>query len=261
MPSTSPRAVDAVASTRMVKPPCRKRLQTSWPIWSVPKRAPGPFVLLGVPTKSWPPCGAMCGPMTAMARMKSTNPRPIWVRRRRSALRKSAPVGRRAVRTSGVMSWLTTAMLLEPRPQTRGDQDGRDVRHQVEEHVEAGNDHGDRLHHRQVTVGYGIAKCAANPSVVEDDLANDDTAREIRQVDADDLEGRPQRVRERVAAEHDSLRQPLEPRHLDVVTLEHLDHRRPHDADDVGGHCQDQRQRREDEGDPLIPRSAPGRSP
>src|ERR1700736_2951671 len=187
MPSTSPRAVDAVASTRMVKPPCRKRLQTSWPIWSVPKRAPGTFVLLGVPTKSLPPCGATCGPINAMARMNSTSPKPIWVRRRRSALRRSAPVGRRAVRTSGVMTWLTTAMALEPRPQTRCDQDGRDVRHQVKEYIEAGNDHGDRLHHRQVTIGNGIAEGTADSRVVEDVLDDNYASCEIGQVDGDDL--------------------------------------------------------------------------
>ena len=79
-------------------------------MWSVPKSAPGTDVLLGVPTKSLPLWGATCGPMIAMARMNSTKPRPIWVRRRRSELRSSAPVGRRVVRTSGVITWLTTAM-------------------------------------------------------------------------------------------------------------------------------------------------------
>ncbi len=111
IPRARPRSVDAVARTRIVRPPSRNRLQTSWPRWSVPNLAEPEGSWLGRPMKSAGPWGANSGPKTAVPATRITSASPIRVRPRPSAPR-ITPVGRRDWTSGGscATSGLRTAI-------------------------------------------------------------------------------------------------------------------------------------------------------
>ncbi len=109
----------------------------------------------------------------------------------------------------------------------------------------------------------GIASRRRDPdaSEVEQRLDDHHTAGEVRDVERDHLKRRPERVREGVPPEHRPLGQALESRHLDVVALEHLDHRRPHRAPDVRRDGEREREHRQDEPVQIGPRRLAGADP
>ena len=92
-------------------PPQRKRLQTSCPMWSVPKSRFAGRVL-GWPTNAVGECGAKYRPNTAIATSAPTSMSPMRVRQSPSALRISWPVGRRAAATSGMATMPVSAIAL-----------------------------------------------------------------------------------------------------------------------------------------------------
>ena len=98
------------------------------------------------------------------------------------------------------------------------------------------------------------------PGVVEDVLDDDHAAGEVGEVERDHLERRAERVRQRVAPDHVALGHALQPGHLDVVALEHLDHRRAHDPGDVRRDRDHERQRRQDHLLQVLPRPLAGRA-
>src|ERR1700730_14317073 len=121
--------------------------------------------------KSAGPWGAISGPNSAMPATRITSPSPIRVRPSASAPRMT-PAGRFDWTRGGscATSGLSTAMPLQPRPETWSHEDRGDVGEQVEDHVEPGDQHGQGLDHRQVTVGHGVTERAADAGVVEDVL-------------------------------------------------------------------------------------------
>ena len=99
-------------------------------------------------------------------------------------------------------------------------------------------------------------KRPADAGEVEHVLDHDHPAGQVGQVDGDHLERRPERVGERVADDDGVLVESFQPGHLDVVRLEHLDHRRPHDPRHVGRDRDHQGDDRQHHAAEVIPGTA-----
>jgi hypothetical protein len=87
-PRPTPSRVAAADIQSTLRPPLRKRLQTSRPSASVPNSASDDGALLGTPMNSVGECGARSGPNRAIRIRIVTIAMPILVRPSRSALRR-----------------------------------------------------------------------------------------------------------------------------------------------------------------------------
>ena len=123
--------------------------------------------------------------------------------------------------------------------------------------VDQREDHPDRLDGDEVAVLHRVAHHPPSPSTRRR-LDDDHAARQVGEAQGDHLERRADGVRQRVPPDDDALRQSLEPGHLDVLALEHLDHRGSHDPRDVRRDREDERQRRQPHFDMSYQGSAPG---
>ena len=114
----------------------------------------------------------------------------------------------------------------EPRAQPRRGADREHVGEQVEEHVARGEEQHDRLHHRQVAALHaGGQRAAEARDTRRGTRSMTMPAGEVDHRSAEPWIDRHERVAQRVAADHAPLAHALQPRHLHVLGLEHVDHR------------------------------------
>ena len=136
--------------------------------------------------------------------------------------------------------WLavTVVPLLTPGPQgvpDSGVQQGvGEVGQHVGHAVGGSDDEHAGLQHRQVALLDREQHEAAEPRIAEHLLDQHHSAQHPADVEGDDGDGGQQGVAQRVLEQHELPGQALELRGAHVGCLQHLDHRRPGDAGDVG---------------------------
>src|SRR6266446_9973764 len=124
-------------------------------------------------------------------------------------------------------SWLRTSMA-DPRIEIAVEHVDEEVADQIEraEHEDPG------LHDRIVAGGDALEDQPAEAGPREHGLGDHRPAQELHEQQDRERDDRQERVLEPVLPQDDPLGEPLEPRELDVVGVEHLQHRRAREAQD-----------------------------
>ena len=195
-------------SPRISRPPHRNRLQTSWPMWSVPNSG-----VVGRRRVRRADEGGRAVRSEERAEQGHRD-EDDHERERRSACATAASTGAAARRSAGGrlttsgsgVTAMSEAMAHRRVLKARRDHDRGDVGEHVEDDVDRRDQHRQRLHDRQVVVRDPVTQRAADAGVVEDVLDHDHAAGQVREVDRDHLEGRPERVRQRVTRDARSAR-------------------------------------------------------
>src|SRR2546427_2343944 len=153
-------------------------------------------------------------------------------------------------RTLGsLMSWFLGS---SREPDSRVDKGVEDVHDQVDpDDHEARHDH-DALHEGKVPVEDALVERAADARPGEDHLDDDGGVDHHHHVDARQREDRDERVLERVHGDDHDVRQTLEPRELDVLAAQDLEHARAGQPQHRGSEIPPERERRHDDVPPVT---------
>src|SRR6266480_4346647 len=232
MPRTvpmNPATITAVKPTIMeTRAPKMSRERTSRPRWSVPRRCSAlpPACHAGGRKRSPSvPTSGLWGAMASARIATSATVTMIAV-----GMTGNPPVRSAAKRQARLRLWARLPFIADPRI----DDGIEDVDDQVDHHDHRAAQEHRRLHHREVTEGDAFVEEAADAGPREDRLHHHGDVDHDDEVDSGQRQHRDERVLEGVLPDHQRLRQPLEPRQLDVLRAQDLQHgraREPH----VGG--------------------------
>src|SRR3989454_628179 len=220
-PETRPSSVPSVPATPMatsettseIRLPQMMRLSTSRPKRSVPSGCSGlpPSIQIGGVDflMRWPPVGlggARDGADTAAT----------------TSAARTRPANHGSRRLRGDMA--------NPRVEVAVEQVHAQIAGEIEgaQHQHAG------LHDGVVARGDGLEDQPPQPRPREDGLRHYRAAEELHEQEDGEGDDRQQGVAQAVLPEHHLLVQPLEPRELDVIRAEHLQHRGPRETQDRG---------------------------
>src|SRR5262249_34075604 len=249
VPST-PAKITAVKPTTIdTRAPKISRDSTSRPTWSVPSRCVmlPPCCHAGGRKRSpsSPTCGS-CGAMKS-AKIAST------ANTSRMLIGNSGRPSRRndARRPGNVRTAARLTLIANPRI----DHGVREVHREVDDHDHEPTEDDRRLHHGEVAERNALVEQPPDARPREDSLDYDGDIDHEDEIDPGQRQHRDQRVLEGVLADDERLRQPLEPRELDVLGAEHLEHRRTCQAHVGGGEIPPQREGRHQH----VPRRARAR--
>src|SRR5215217_3235943 len=209
----------AIAISREARPPCSSLESVSLPTWSVPNGWPSENIGR-LASRMSPPTGAgsdrIVGPRKHATSIRTITADGIvsssdWVRRPRRCGSAAAPASSSGAVVSG-------AAMTHAGVEDRVEQ----VRDEVREHDDHGEDENDALDHRDVAVRDGLQELLADARQGKDLLDDHRGTDERPEIEPDDREQAEQRVAEGVPDEHapraDALR--LGRRH--VVLAQHL---------------------------------------
>src|SRR5437867_5434189 len=220
-PETRPSSVPSVPATPMatsettseIRLPQMMRLSTSRPKRSVPSGCSGS------------PRSIQMGGIDFLTRSPSVG---LWGARygANSAVTTSAP----RMRPANQGSCRLRGVMTNPRVEIAVEQ----VHAQVAGEIEGTQHQHARLHDRVVARGDRLEDQPAQSRPREHGLGDDGAAQELHEEQDGEGDDRKQRVPQAVLPEHHLLVQTLEPRELDVVRAEHLQHRRARETQDRG---------------------------
>src|SRR5438046_1854802 len=225
MPSTvptTPAKITAVKPTTIdTRAPKISRESTSRPTWSVPSRCAvlPPCCQAGGRKRSpssptWGSWGAM---KSAKIASRASVPRMTMGKAGRPSRRERKEARRQAT----VSAAARLPFITDPRV----DDGVQEVHREVDGHDHRAAENDRRLHDGEVAERDALVEQPAHPRPREHGLHHHGDVDHQYQVDTGQRQHGNQRVLEGVLTDDEGLRQPLEPRELDVLGAEHLEHR------------------------------------